>query len=210
MTFLDTLAQQRWDDHRFYHHDRINQSLHFVSALGFLVAYALMFTEPAIAVLIGWLFSMPTRQAGHFFFEPTDYDHANQASHAHKEAIKVGYNLRRKIILLTIWITSPLLLVADPSAFGLMTPHVSAWEFADNVAMIWLAVGAGALIGRSVQLWIQRDAVTGLAWCAKILTDPFHDVMLYHRAPLHLLRGERYDPIVTGAEASHGNPLGTA
>ena len=30
--FREQLRIQRWDDHRFYHHSRINQSLHFVSA----------------------------------------------------------------------------------------------------------------------------------------------------------------------------------
>jgi hypothetical protein len=30
----------------------------------------------------------------------------------------------------------------------------------------------------------------GLVWMTKILTDPFHDIYLYHKAPLALLRGE--------------------
>ena len=30
--FFKALQVQRWDDHRYYHHSRINQSLHFVSA----------------------------------------------------------------------------------------------------------------------------------------------------------------------------------
>jgi len=30
-------------------------------------------------------------------------------------------------------------------------------------------------------------------WAAKILTDPFHDIKLYHKAPLYLLRGELFD-----------------
>jgi hypothetical protein len=34
---------------------------------------------------------------------------------------------------------------------------------------------------------------TGLVWAAKILTDPFHDVKLYCKAPLYLLRGELVD-----------------
>ena len=55
MTFLQTLREQRWDDHRYYHQSRINQTLHFLSALGFLTAYALFFTSPAIAAVIGWL-----------------------------------------------------------------------------------------------------------------------------------------------------------
>ena len=37
--FREQLRTQRWDDHRYYHHSRINQSLHFVSAASFLVAY---------------------------------------------------------------------------------------------------------------------------------------------------------------------------
>jgi hypothetical protein len=34
-TFLKTLHEQRWDDHRYYHQSRINQALHLVSALSF-------------------------------------------------------------------------------------------------------------------------------------------------------------------------------
>ena len=43
--YLDELAVQRWDDHRYYHHSRINQSLHLVSALSFLCAYGLLFAR---------------------------------------------------------------------------------------------------------------------------------------------------------------------
>ena len=32
---------------------------------------------------------------------------------------------------------------------------------------------------------------SGLVWATKIATDPFHDIKLYHRAPLHLLAGKR-------------------
>src|ERR1700678_2585940 len=110
MTFMDALAEQRWDDHRYYHHSRINQSLHLVSAISFLCAYALLVVEPAAASLIAWLVAMPSRQIGHFFFEPRGYDDVNQASHAYKEQVKVGYNLRRKAVLMSIWILSPLLL----------------------------------------------------------------------------------------------------
>ena len=37
----------------------------------------------------------------------------------------------------------------------------------------------------------------------KILTDPFHDIMLYYKAPLYLLRGELMDPIVQGQTNQH-------
>ena len=123
--FLEQLRIQRWDDHRFYHHSRINQSLHFVSAVSFLIGYVMMFFDPLMSALIGWLVSMTSRQAGHFFFEPRDYDHLNHATHEHKEEIKVGYNLRRKIVLMTIWALSPVVLYVDPTLFGLVTPWAS-------------------------------------------------------------------------------------
>src|SRR5215471_17027745 len=162
MTFGETLSEQRWDDHRFYHHSRINQSLHLVSALSFIAAYVMLFVEPAIAVMIAWLISMPTRQAGHFFFEPLGYDEANQATHEHKEAVKVGYNLQRKVVLLSIWVLSPLLLVWSPTLGGTMRAHSDLYSFTENVATLWLAVGAGALAFRTLQLFVQQDVQTGL------------------------------------------------
>ena len=108
---LKALEAQRWDDHRYYHHSRVNQTLHLISAVSFLVAYVFLFIQPAVAALIGWLISMTTRQSGHFFFEPRGYDQVNQVSHEYKEEIKVGYNLRRKVVLLSIWAASPLLLL---------------------------------------------------------------------------------------------------
>jgi hypothetical protein len=197
MTFTDALAIQRWDDHRYYHHSRINQSLHLISALSFIAAYLLIVKSPFASVMLGWLVAMPTRQAGHFFFEPKGYDEANQATHEYKEQVKVGYNLRRKIVLLSIWILSPLLLVADPTLAGVFAPHTDWLSFADHVSGLWLAVGIGALLFRTVQLFVLQNVQTGLVWLTKILTDPFHDVMLYHRAPLYVLRGELFDPIVT-------------
>ncbi len=101
--FWAELRTQRWDDHRFYHHSRINQSLHLLSAISFLIAYVMMFTDPVAAALIGWLVAMVSRQSGHFFFEPKGYDEVNQVTHEYKEDVKVGYNLRRKIILHIIW-----------------------------------------------------------------------------------------------------------
>jgi len=197
MTFREALAEQRWDDHRYYHHSRINQSLHLVSALSFITAYVFLFIEPAVSVMIGWLFAMPTRQAGHFFFEPKGYDHANKATHQFKESVKVGYNLRRKVVLLSIWILSPLLLLVDPTLVGLVTPRTDWFGILHNVSVLWLIVGAGAVVFRTVQLFFLRDVQAGLVWATKILTDPFHDVLLYGRSPLYVIRGELFDPIVS-------------
>ena len=146
--FLAELRAQRWDDHRYYHHSRVNQSLHFLSAISFLVAYVMMFKDPVVAALIGWLVAMVSRQSGHFFFEPKGYDDVNQATHEHKEAIKVGYNLRRKVILHVVWILVPFALWANPTLFGFFPPRAGAAAFLRHVGEIWLFVGIGALLFR--------------------------------------------------------------
>ncbi len=192
--FLQALDIQRWDDHRYYHQSRINQALHFVSAMSFLVAYAFVFVDPAMAGLIGWGVSMATRQAGHFFFEPKGYDHANEATHDHKEAIKVGYNLHRKVVLMSVWAASPVALALSPSLFGLIAPHATAAEYVHDVGLLWFALGVAALLFRMVQLFVTRDLQTGIVWVCKILTDPFSDIRLYWRAPFHLMRGQLIDP----------------
>jgi len=194
--FLRTLEEQRWDDHRYYHHSRINQSLHLLSAIAFLCCYALLFSSPVAAALIGWLVAMTSRQIGHFFFEPKGYDEANRATHEYKEAVKVGYNLRRKVVLLTLWALSPLAIAANPSLFGLVEAHTGPAGFVGNVAVLWLWLGIGAVLFRTVHLFFLKDVKSGLAWFTKILTDPFHDIKLYYKSPLYVLRGELIDPIV--------------
>jgi hypothetical protein len=193
--FLDELRVQRWDDHRFYHHCRINQSLHLVSALSFLCAYALLFVEPAWSALLAWCVSMTTRQAGHFFFEPRGYDSVNQVTDEYKEEVKVGYNIRRKVVLMSAWAFMPVALALDPSLGGTIEPAVGFLGYAHDVGLAWLALGIAGLVFRVMQLWQQQSLMTGLVWGTKIITDPFHDVYLYHKAPLALLRGERYDPM---------------
>ena len=193
--FAQTLKTQRWDDHRYYHQSYINQALHFVSALSFLVSYAVLFFEPALSALIAWGVSMTTRQAGHFFFEPRGYDHVNQTTFEHKEAIKVGYNLNRKVVLLAVWVLVPLVLWLAPSLGGLIEPATSLRGWLHDVGMAWLFLGVAGLLFRTIHLFFLQGVTAGLAWATKILTDPVHDVLLYWRAPLHLLRGERLDPM---------------
>ena len=192
--FFKQLAIQRWDDHRYYHHSRINQSLHLLSAISFLVAYVYLFIDPAMSGLIAWLISMTSRQSGHFFFEPLGYDEVNQATQEHKEEIKVGYNLQRKIVLLGIWALSPMLLLIDPSALGFLTPHTSLAGYIHNTGLIWLAIGVGGLLFRTIHLFFIKSVLEGLVWMTKIITDPVHDIYLYHKAPLALLHGELIEP----------------
>ncbi len=193
--FFQQLKTQRWDDHRYYHHSRINQSLHLLSAVSFVTAYVLLFVNPAWAALLAWSVSMSSRQAGHFFFEPRGYDTVNQATDAHKEEIKIGYNIRRKVVLLGVWALVPVVLWLEPSLLGQIAPASGVMAFLNDVGLAWLALGVGGLLFRVLQLWIQQDLWTGIVWAIKIITDPFHDIMLYHKAPLALMRGEMIDPM---------------
>jgi hypothetical protein len=188
--FREQLREQRWDDHRYYHHSLINQSLHFVSATTFLVAYLIVWSEPAVAALLAWGVAMTSRQAGHFFFEPKGYDEVNDCTHEHKEEIKVGYNLMRKVVLMGLWAATPFLLYLDPTFLGVFAnPHASAPEYFNNLGLIWLGLGVAGLVFRVLQLFVIRDVETGLVWGAKILTDPFTDFQLYCRSPGKLVRG---------------------
>jgi hypothetical protein len=193
MTFLEELHQQRWDDHRYYHHSRINQALHLVSACCFLTSYVMMFINPVWAVMVGWLLAMILRQIGHFFFEPKTYDEVNQASHEYKESVKVGYNLQRKVVLLSIWFVVPFVLWFQPRFFGFFSDAEVARGLLYNTSILWLFVGIGAVVFRTVQLFFIKGVQSGLVWASKILTDPFHDIKIYHKAPYYIVKGEMYD-----------------
>lgn len=193
MTFLEELQKQRWDDHRYYHHNRINQFLHLLSASCFLASYVLVFYYPAIAALVGWLLAMVLRQTGHFFFEPKSYDEVNKATHEYKESVKVGYNLQRKVVLLSIWALVPVVLFFEPTFMGLFTPATDFYQFINNMAIIWLFVGLGAVLFRTVHLFKLMGVQSGLVWFSKILTDPLHDIKIYHKSPYYIMKGEMYD-----------------
>jgi len=109
--------------------------------------------------------------------------------------VKVGYNLRRKVILHTAWALTPLLLYVQPTMFGLFPQgHADLGGFLHNLSVLWIGLAAFALLFRTVHLFFLRSVKTGVVWFTKILTDPVHDIMLYHKAPLYLLRGEMVEP----------------
>jgi hypothetical protein len=136
---------------------------------------------------------MTLRQTGHFFFEPKTYDEVNRASHDYKESVKVGYNLNRKVVLLSIWALTPFALMLTPDLFGLLTPATGLMEFIGNTALVWLFIGLGAVVFRTVHLFKLMGVQSGLVWMTKILTDPFHDIKIYQKSPYYILKGEMYD-----------------
>jgi len=195
-SFLGKIRTLQRDDHRYYHQCRINQSLHLFSAISFLVAYALLFTDPAAAGIVGWLVGMVSRQSGHIFFEPRGYDKVNATTYEHKESIKAGYNMRRKTILIGVWLLLPAILFVSPSFFGLIKPAVGLQGWIHNVGLMWLALGVGGLALRTAHLFFIRGVAWGLAWACKIMLDPIHNVLTYWKSPLALMQGQRYDPLL--------------
>jgi hypothetical protein len=194
LTFWEELTQQRWDDHRFYHQSRVTQSLHLFSAVCFLFTYGLLPFNPIAASLFGWTVAMWSRQIGHFFFEPKGFDHVNNVTFQHKEEVKTGYNLQRKVMLLAAWLSVPALLWLSPTFWGIF-PLSRGYTFFDRLGILWLVLGAGGLLLRTLWLCATQSIQTGLVWFTKILTDPFHDVKMYHMAPVWLLRGQWFDPM---------------
>jgi hypothetical protein len=194
LSFVDELRRQRWDDHRFYHQSRVNQSFHLLSALCFLVTYALLPFNPVAASLFGWLVAMWPRQIGHFFFEPKGFDRINNVTFDHKEHVKVGYNLRRKLLLFVVWLSVPAVLWLNPAFWGAFSPP-EGYSFLDRLALLWLVLGFAGLLLRTFWLCATHTVQTGLVWLTKILPDPFHDVKMYHTAPIFLLRGQWFDPM---------------
>lgn len=195
LSFNEELQRQRWDDHRFYHQSRINQSLHLLSACTFIVAYVMLFIDPARAAILGWLVAMILRQTGHFFFEPTSFDHINQASHEYKESIKTGYNLTRKIILHSLWFVIPFLIWLSPTCLDLLPPYDGLSGLIDRIGFAWLWFAALALLTRTIFLALTQNWMTGFAWFTKIITDPFHDIKMYYKSPIYLLQGQKLDPM---------------
>lgn len=210
MTFLEELRKQRWDDHRLYHHSRINQSLHLLSAISFLISYVLVFVNLGFAVIVGWVIGMWSRQIGHFFFEPKTYDNVNRATHKHKENIKIGYNLFRKRILQSLWAIMPVVLWLKPGLFGLLDPHQNVSEYFNQLALLWILLAVGALVFRTVQIFFIYNVRTGLVWLTKIITDPFNDFKIYLKSPLYLLRGELIDPMIHVRNNEHHTGQGVS
>ncbi len=179
--------------------------MHLLSASCFIASYILVFYYPAAAALVGWLLAMVLRQTGHFFFEPKSYDEVNKTTHNYKESVKVGYNLQRKVVLLSLWALVPVVLFFEPTFFGIFTATTTTTTtttttdisdisgFVNNMAMVWLVVGLGAIVFRTVHLFKLMGVQSGFVWFTKIATDPFHDIKIYHKSLYYIMKGEMYD-----------------
>jgi hypothetical protein len=195
MNFFEELKQQQWDDLRFYHQNRINQSLHLFSAISFLITYVLLFVDFTAAVFFGWFVAMVPRQIGHFVFEPHDYDNIHNVTDEYKESIKVGFNLKRKVVLISVWLGSTVWAYVDPTLLGTTKAYTNFSEFLDNLASVWAIVAIGGLLFRTSQIMYKQSLQSGLVWLYKIITEPVYNLPVYYKAPFLALKGDMIDPM---------------
>ena len=139
---------------------------------------------------------MCIRQVGHFFFEPKGYDE-DEPGHPRVQGEGEGRLQPAPqgdpALDLGAGAAGALLLAVDVRAVH-QPPWTDLGGYLHHLAQLWIVLAAGALLFRTIHLFFMRGVKTGLVWFTKILTDPFHDIMLYHKAPLALLRGEMIEP----------------
>jgi hypothetical protein len=87
----------------------------------------------------------------------------------------------------------------EPTFFGIFTANTGISDisaisgFVNNMAMVWLVVGLGAIVFRTVHLFKLMGVQSGFVWFTKIATDPFHDIKIYHKSLYYIMKGEMYD-----------------
>ena len=59
-----------------------------------------------------------------------------------KQALALLFaSLLGSLVLMTIWAVSPVVLLLDPTLFGIFAPWSSPADFMRQVAKVWLAIG---------------------------------------------------------------------
>ena len=106
-------------------------------------------------------------------FEPHEYDKINNVTDEYKESIKVGFNLKRKVVLISLWLGSTAFAYYDPTLLGTIKAYTNFSGFLDNLAIVWAIVAIGG----------------------KILTEPVYNLPVYYKAPFLALKGDMIDPM---------------
>jgi len=112
----------------------------------------------------------------------------------YKEEIKIGFNLKRKRVLMTCFVLIPVLAYFDLEFMNYLVPHQDTETFLNRVGIGWLWLGVAAVVFRMIQLTAIQSRRVAITWCIKILTDPFHDFLIYRKAPFYLMKGQLIDP----------------
>ena len=99
-----------------------------------------------------------------------------------------------KIILFVAWLSVPALLWISPTFFGLFSAFDGS-SFLDRLGILWLGACFRRIASSDTLALRDPKRSDGVVWFTKILTDPFHDVTMYYKAPVWLLKGQWMDPM---------------
>ena len=156
--FLDALRLQRWDDHRYYHHSRINQSLHFVSAAQLPRRLRHALHQPGHGRghrLAGVDGHAPVRP---LLLRAQGYDHVNQATpraqggdQGRLQPAAQGRADRH------LGAGAAARCSSIRTLLGVFEPAADRAALLEQVGLIWLFVGVGGLLFRTVHLFFIRD-----------------------------------------------------
>jgi hypothetical protein len=97
-------------------------------------------------------------------------------------------------VLIACWLAVPLLAYFDAALFNFVMPDAAPDTLIDRIGWGWLWLGLAAVVFRMIQLTAIQSRRVALVWGIKILTDPFHDAVIYRKSPIYLLRGQLIDP----------------
>ncbi|MFZ4715616.1 MAG: hypothetical protein ACOYL6_17975 [Bacteriovoracaceae bacterium] len=193
---VEEIKFQLKQDHDYYHHSLLNQSLHFLSGILNLVAICLIVMGSLDKGVALFMFSWLMRQLGHFFLESKDFDYKLNKTFQQKEDEKVGANLERKrmmiagLILATLgFVFNPDLLIKLANSLG----HSTQDAFA-ALMFFCLIVFVAMWVLRTLWLIVFHSPLRGISWFLKIMYDPINDIYLYGKSPLKLmqsLKGEK-------------------
>ena len=135
--FMAMLRTQRFDDYRYYHQSRINQTLHLIGAIIFLGCYALLFGDAACG-RTGRLARDVNPPDRSLLLRAQRLRRPQQRHQRIQGNIKIGYNQRRKIVLLIIWGMAPVTLFFFPTLFGIFSPPAGRFDFIRHAGAVWL------------------------------------------------------------------------
>ena len=163
--FYAEIMRRKKDDHHASHSDAVNQLLHIVSSSAFLVCYWLVFWDLTAAMWAG-LAALFLRQFGHAVLEPPCHD---------KEAVLLGYNTRKKTVILGAYLLIPAVYLAAAGSWR----TDALWAMAEPAAQALFLWTGLVVAGRVVYLIGTKGFRLGMVWFVKLITDPITDILAY-------------------------------
>jgi glutamate-1-semialdehyde 2,1-aminomutase len=173
-TFYAEVMRRKHDDHVASHSHLVNRIGHLLSSSAFISSYCLVLKDPVSAMFIG-LPALFVRQIGHAVFEPPCHD---------KEEVLLGFTTRSKTLVVAGYLAIPALHLALAGSLS----GQAILALLPTVAREWLVLTIAVVLGHVGMLVFTHGVRNALVWLAKLVTDPFTDLITYTAPVLRELR----------------------